>query len=144
METPRKCPLQKICNYKLPIHTDVPSSFWKRFSETLLSATNVILVFSLPFSFSFFFSFSCPLPSYPSFPTIRNSYFAAWNIILLRYFNPVGAHASGTIGEDPNGIPNNLVPYITQVAIGKREYLFFLISFPFPFFLSFFFYYYYF
>jgi len=47
----------------------------------------------------------------------------AWNILLLRYFNPVGAHISGTIGEDPNGIPNNLVPYITQVAIGKREFL---------------------
>lgn len=46
-----------------------------------------------------------------------------WNIILLRYFNPVGAHISGTIGEDPNGIPNNLVPYITQVAVGKREFL---------------------
>lgn len=42
-----------------------------------------------------------------------------WNISLLRYFNPVGAHESGRIGEDPNGIPNNLVPYITQVAIGK-------------------------
>ena len=42
-----------------------------------------------------------------------------WNVILLRYFNPVGAHASGRIGEDPNGIPNNLVPYIAQVAIGK-------------------------
>jgi UDP-glucose 4-epimerase len=42
-----------------------------------------------------------------------------WNIILLRYFNPVGAHASGRIGEDPNGIPNNLMPYIAQVAIGK-------------------------
>ncbi len=42
-----------------------------------------------------------------------------WNIILLRYFNPVGAHKSGRIGEDPNGIPNNLVPYISQVAVGK-------------------------
>jgi UDP-glucose 4-epimerase len=42
-----------------------------------------------------------------------------WNIILLRYFNPIGAHASGTIGEDPSGIPNNLMPYITQVAVGK-------------------------
>jgi UDP-glucose 4-epimerase len=42
-----------------------------------------------------------------------------WNVILLRYFNPVGAHASGRIGEDPNGIPNNLVPYISQVAVGK-------------------------
>lgn len=43
----------------------------------------------------------------------------AWNIILLRYFNPVGAHPSGDIGEDPNGIPSNLMPYITQVAIGR-------------------------
>lgn len=47
----------------------------------------------------------------------------SWNIALLRYFNPVGAHASGIIGEDPSGIPNNLVPYIAQVAVGKREYL---------------------
>jgi len=46
-----------------------------------------------------------------------------WNIALLRYFNPVGAHQSGLIGEDPNGIPNNLVPYISQVAVGKREKL---------------------
>lgn len=46
-----------------------------------------------------------------------------WSIALLRYFNPIGAHISGRIGEDPNGIPNNLMPYITQVAIGKREEL---------------------
>ncbi len=46
-----------------------------------------------------------------------------WSIALLRYFNPIGAHKSGTIGEDPRGIPNNLMPYITQVAIGRREYL---------------------
>ncbi len=46
-----------------------------------------------------------------------------WNIVLLRYFNPIGAHKSGKIGEDPNGIPNNLMPYITQVAVGKLEYL---------------------
>ncbi|HMM60833.1 MAG TPA: GDP-mannose 4,6-dehydratase, partial [Candidatus Rifleibacterium sp.] len=45
------------------------------------------------------------------------------NVALLRYFNPVGAHASGLIGEDPNGIPNNLMPYITQVAIGRRPHL---------------------
>lgn len=45
------------------------------------------------------------------------------NIALLRYFNPIGGHASGLLGEDPNGIPNNLMPYITQVAIGKREKL---------------------
>jgi UDP-glucose 4-epimerase len=41
--------------------------------------------------------------------------------VLLRYFNPIGAHESGRIGEDPRGIPNNLMPYITQVAIGRRE-----------------------
>jgi UDP-glucose 4-epimerase len=46
-----------------------------------------------------------------------------WNIVLLRYFNPIGAHPSGRIGENPNGIPNNLMPYITQVAIGKRPEL---------------------
>jgi len=46
-----------------------------------------------------------------------------WDIVLLRYFNPIGAHESGRIGEDPNGIPNNLMPYITQVAVGKRERL---------------------
>ncbi len=47
----------------------------------------------------------------------------SWNIILLRYFNPVGAHSSGLIGEDPNGIPNNLMPYISQVAVGKLKEL---------------------
>lgn len=46
-----------------------------------------------------------------------------WRIAILRYFNPTGAHESGLIGEDPNGIPNNLMPYIAQVASGKREYL---------------------
>ncbi|MBO4622872.1 MAG: UDP-glucose 4-epimerase GalE [Bacilli bacterium] len=47
----------------------------------------------------------------------------SWNIILLRYFNPIGAHQSGLIGEKPNGIPNNLMPYITQTAIGVRDHL---------------------
>ena len=47
----------------------------------------------------------------------------AWRIALLRYFNPVGAHSSGLIGEDPSGIPNNLMPFVTQVAVGKREKL---------------------
>jgi UDP-glucose 4-epimerase len=47
----------------------------------------------------------------------------AWNMALLRYFNPVGAHPSGLIGEDPNGIPNNLLPYISQVAVGKLSEL---------------------
>lgn len=47
----------------------------------------------------------------------------ALSVVLLRYFNPIGAHESGLIGENPNGIPNNLMPYITQVAIGRRERL---------------------
>ncbi|MDD6101498.1 MAG: UDP-glucose 4-epimerase GalE [Clostridiales bacterium] len=46
-----------------------------------------------------------------------------WNVILLRYFNPIGAHKSGMIGEDPKGIPNNLLPYVAQVAIGKLPYV---------------------
>lgn len=49
---------------------------------------------------------------------------ASWSIAYLRYFNPVGAHESGLIGEDPIGVPNNLMPYIAQVAIGKREFLY--------------------
>ena len=48
---------------------------------------------------------------------------SSWHIVLLRYFNPIGAHESGMIGEDPRGIPNNLMPYITQVAVGRREKL---------------------
>ena len=57
---------------------------------------------------------------------LRDVYVAddEWSVILLRYFNPIGAHESGIIGEDPNGIPNNLMPYITQVAVGKREKLY--------------------
>ncbi|XP_059163020.1 UDP-glucose 4-epimerase-like isoform X2 [Physella acuta] len=46
-----------------------------------------------------------------------------WNAVLLRYFNPVGAHSSGKIGENPQGVPNNLMPYVAQVAVGKREFL---------------------
>jgi len=47
----------------------------------------------------------------------------SWKIVILRYFNPVGAHISGSIGEDPSGIPNNLMPFISQTAVGKREFL---------------------
>ncbi|MEF9925559.1 MAG: UDP-glucose 4-epimerase GalE [Raoultibacter sp.] len=47
----------------------------------------------------------------------------SWNVMLLRYFNPIGAHASGLIGEDPSGIPNNLIPYVAQTAAGIREYV---------------------
>lgn len=46
-----------------------------------------------------------------------------WRVALLRYFNPVGAHVSGLIGEDPSGIPNNLMPFVAQVAVGKRSKL---------------------
>lgn len=46
-----------------------------------------------------------------------------WNVVLLRYFNPIGAHESGTIGDNPNGIPNNLMPYVTQVAVGRLKEL---------------------
>ena len=46
-----------------------------------------------------------------------------WNVVILRYFNPIGAHKSGLIGENPNGIPNNLLPYVTQVAVGKLPQL---------------------
>ena len=46
-----------------------------------------------------------------------------WNVVLLRYFNPIGAHPSGLMGEDPKGIPNNLLPYVAQVAVGKREFV---------------------
>ena len=46
-----------------------------------------------------------------------------WNAVLLRYFNPVGAHKSGRIGENPQGVPNNLMPFVAQVAVGRRECL---------------------
>ena len=48
---------------------------------------------------------------------------ASWRVALLRYFNPVGAHESGRIGEDPRGVPNNLMPFVAQVAVGRREFL---------------------
>jgi UDP-glucose 4-epimerase len=54
---------------------------------------------------------------------VKNQDSHPWNVVLLRYFNPVGAHTSGLIGENPNGIPNNLMPYITQVAVGKLDKL---------------------
>ncbi len=49
---------------------------------------------------------------------------SSWNITCLRYFNPVGAHESGLIGENPNGVPNNLMPFVTQVAVGQRDKLY--------------------
>ncbi|MBO4555756.1 MAG: GDP-mannose 4,6-dehydratase, partial [Elusimicrobiales bacterium] len=54
---------------------------------------------------------------------IQNKDANPWNVVLLRYFNPIGAHPSGLIGENPRGIPNNLMPYITQVAVGRLEKL---------------------
>ena len=49
--------------------------------------------------------------------------FQKWNVVILRYFNPVGAHKSGLIGEDPKGLPNNLMPFVAQVAVGRRQKL---------------------
>ncbi len=62
---------------------------------------------------------------YMSEQILRDTAFAddEWSISLLRYFNPIGAHSSGLIGEDPRGIPNNLMPYISQVAVGRRDHL---------------------
>lgn len=62
---------------------------------------------------------------YMSEQILRDTAFAdeEWSIALLRYFNPIGAHSSGLIGEDPRGIPNNLMPYISQVAVGRRDHL---------------------
>ena len=54
---------------------------------------------------------------------VKNGDANPWNVVLLRYFNPIGAHESGLIGEAPNGVPNNLMPYITQVAVGKLDHL---------------------
>lgn len=57
------------------------------------------------------------------FPLTICPFFQRWSVISLRYFNPVGSHPSGLIGEDPNGIPNNLMPYIAQVAVGRLQHL---------------------
>ena len=54
---------------------------------------------------------------------VKNGEKDPWRVVILRYFNPIGAHPSGLLGEDPNGVPNNLMPYITQVAVGKLEKL---------------------
>ena len=55
--------------------------------------------------------------------TLGESGTTDWSVVILRYFNPIGAHPSGKIGEDPDGIPNNLMPYVAQVAAGRREFL---------------------
>ena len=54
---------------------------------------------------------------------MHNVLLQEWNVVLLRYFNPVGAHKSGHIGEDPQGPPNNLMPYVAQTAVGRRSHL---------------------
>ena len=63
------------------------------------------------------------LKDYYDSKAISSSKSLPWAITILRYFNPVGAHPSGKIGEDPNGIPNNLMPYVAQVAVGRRDFL---------------------
>ena len=62
---------------------------------------------------------------YMSEQILRDTAFAdsGWAVVLLRYFNPIGAHSSGLIGEDPRGIPNNLMPFISQVAVGRLDHL---------------------
>ncbi|MCR5741477.1 MAG: UDP-glucose 4-epimerase GalE [Gammaproteobacteria bacterium] len=119
------------------------------YHNNITGAINVLEVMRAHNVFSFIFSSSATvygnpksLPIKEDFPTggttnpygttklfieqILKDLYASdnrFNITILRYFNPIGAHESGLIGEDPNGIPNNLMPYISQVAIGKREYL---------------------
>ncbi len=83
--------------HKLPIQEDFPRSATNPYGRSKLMIEDILLDLHVADS--------------------------SWNIALLRYFNPVGAHASGRIGEDPHGIPNNLVPYIAQVAVGKRSEL---------------------
>lgn len=63
------------------------------------------------------------LPEADRLSQVRGEQNSLWSVALLRYFNPVGAHPSGKIGEDPSGIPNNLMPFITQVAVGRRQQL---------------------
>lgn len=82
---------------KMPLTEDSPLSYTQPYGETKLDIENILLGIS---------------KANPSFRTV-----------LLRYFNPVGADESGLIGEDPNGIPNNLMPYITRVAVGRLPYL---------------------
>lgn len=82
---------------KVPINEDFPLSVLNPYSRTKLMIEDIL----------------------------RDLYTAEpdWNIAILRYFNPVGAHPSGRIGEDPNGIPNNLMPYVAQVAVGRHPYV---------------------
>ena len=73
---------------------------------------------SLSFSFGY-----VRRPTISLYSNSINNYLQNWKVVILRYFNPVGAHESGLIGEDPLGMPNNLMPYIAQVAVGRREKL---------------------
>ena len=82
---------------KLPITEDAPLSATNPYGRSKLIIENILTDLSMADS--------------------------SWNMSILRYFNPVGAHESGLMGESPNGIPNNLMPYISQVAIGRRGYL---------------------
>jgi UDP-glucose 4-epimerase len=82
---------------KVPIREDFPLSVINPYSRTKLMIEDILRDFS----------HAEPI----------------WNIAILRYFNPVGAHPSGRIGEDPNGVPNNLLPYVTQVAVGRRPFV---------------------
>ena len=84
-----------------PITETAPLSTTNPYGSTKLAIENILREVS-----------GAPAPAAPAQP---------WNIAILRYFNPIGAHSSGTIGEDPSGIPNNLLPFVLQTAVGRRE-----------------------
>lgn len=84
-----------------PITETFPLSTTNPYGSTKLAIENILREVA-----------TAPPPPSPASP---------WNIAILRYFNPIGAHASGTIGEDPSGIPNNLLPFVLQTAVGRRD-----------------------
>ena len=91
----------------------------------------MIIIFLLSLSVSPTLPPSLSLPTFislspfsflpPSYPNIYYNTANPWSVVTLRYFNPVGSHPTGLIGEDPNGIPNNLMPYVSQVSTYKSE-----------------------
>ena len=84
-----------------PITETFPLSTTNPYGSTKLTIENILREVS-----------TAPAPAAPAHP---------WNIAILRYFNPIGAHSSGSIGEDPSGIPNNLLPFVLQTAVGRRD-----------------------
>jgi len=115
MDGLKKFPAQKSSLCPLQIHTD-------ELRFLLLSFLEMFITSILPFFYADIW-YECLQLIIEDI--CRDIYHAdsSWKIILLRYFNPVGAHPSGLIGEDPRGIPNNLMPFIQQVAVGRRSAL---------------------